>query len=77
MGGGIGSPAPFLQCDKLILLLVVLECLLILPGLMRNSERPGFATFAALGPEEFDQEVDGWLPLLPVISSWIDWCTAC
>ena len=32
-----------------ILLLVVLECLLTLPGLMRNSERPGFPTFVALG----------------------------
>ena len=36
---------------------------------MRNSERPGFPTFGALGKgstslEEFDLEVEGWLPLL-------------
>ena len=29
--------------------LVVLECILILLGLMRNSDRPGFPTFVALG----------------------------
>ena len=34
---------------RLIFLLVVLECLLVRPRLMRNSERPGFLTFAALG----------------------------
>ena len=32
-----------------ILRLVVLECLLIRPGLMKNSERPGFPTFTVLG----------------------------
>ena len=32
-----------------ILRLVVLGCLLILLGFMRNSERPGFPTFVALG----------------------------
>ena len=42
-------PAPFLQCEPHILRLVVLEFFLILPGLMRNSERPGFPTFVALG----------------------------
>ena len=51
---------------SLILLLVVLESLLILLGLMRNSERLGFPTFVALGNlEEFDFEVEAWLPLLP------------
>ena len=38
-------PAHFLQCQ----LLVVLGFFLIQPGLMKNSERPGFTTFAALG----------------------------
>ena len=28
----------------------------------RNSERPGFASL-----DEFDREVDGWLPLLPQV----------
>ena len=46
--------------------------LLILPKSMRNSEKPGFSTFVALGQrdtslEEFDLEVEGWLPLLPEV----------
>ena len=39
---------------------------------MKNSERPGFPIFVALGTgirglEEFDREVDGWLPLVPEV----------
>ena len=39
---------------------------------MKNSERLGFPTFAVLGKgrpalDEFDFEVDGWLPLLPEV----------
>ena len=41
-----------------ILRLVVLECLLIQPGLMRNSERPGLPTFVALGKRIPALEVD-------------------
>ena len=46
---------------------------LILLGLMRNSERPGFPTFVRSGQreaslEEFDHEVEDWLPLLPEVS---------
>ena len=41
-------PAPF-SSVSLVFLLVVLGCLLILPGLMRNSERLGSPTFAVLG----------------------------
>ena len=52
--------------------LVVLECSLILLGLMRNSERPGFPIFVALGKGRLAlrnsmMEVDGWLPLLPEV----------
>ena len=36
------SPAPFLQCKPH-------RCLLILPGQMRNAEKPGFPTFVVLG----------------------------
>ena len=41
--------------------------------LMRNSEKTGFPTFAALDKreaslEEFALEVYGWLPVLPVVS---------
>ena len=40
---------------------------------MRNSEKLGFPTFCRSGQrdtslEEFTQEVDGWLPLLPEVS---------
>ena len=42
-------PAPFLQCERLILLLVVQVAFLILLGLMKNSEKPGFPTFVVLG----------------------------
>ena len=57
---------------SLISRLVVLGCLLILPGLMKNSERPGFPTFVALDKgipalKEFNEEVVGWLPLLPEV----------
>ena len=39
---------------------------------MKNSERPGFSTFVALGKgeaslDEFDRDVDGWLPLWPEV----------
>ena len=49
--------------------LVVLVCFLILLGLMRNSERPDFPIFCRSGQreaslEDFDREVEGWLPLL-------------
>ena len=58
---------------NLILFLVVLVCLLILLGLTRNSERLGFPSFCRSGQreaslEEFAEEVDGWLPLLPETS---------
>ena len=48
------------------------------PGLMKNSERPGFPTFADLGKwipalMEFNEEVDGWLPLLPEVD--LPWLT--
>ena len=47
-------------------------CLLILLGLMRNSERLGFQLCRSgqrdTSPEEFDHEVEGWLPLLPEVS---------
>ena len=41
---------------------------------MRNSEKPGFPIFCRSGQretslEEFAHEVDGWLPLLPQVSS--------
>ena len=44
---------------------------LILLGLMKNSERPGFPIFAVLGKgrpalRNSDREVDGWLPLSPL-----------
>ena len=65
------SPCKWLRLDmvpmlhffsvSLILLLEVLGFLLIQLGLMRNSERLGFPILVA-------EEVDGWLPLLPVIS---------
>ena len=36
---------------------------------MRNSERPGFPTWQReTSLEEFAQEVDAWLPLLPEVS---------
>ena len=44
---------------SLIVLLVVLGFFQVRPGLMKNSERPGFPTF------EFNEEVEGWPPLLP------------
>ena len=55
-----------------ILRQVVLGCLLIQLRLMRNSERPGFPTFCRSGQrettlEEFNREVEGWLPLLPEV----------
>ena len=39
---------------------------------MRNSERPGFPYFCRSGQmkaslEEFDREVEEWLPLLPEV----------
>ena len=57
-----------------ILRLVVLGCFLIRPGLIRNSERPDFPTFAALGKgipalrNSIRKEVEGWLPLLPEVA---------
>ena len=58
---------------SLILILVILVFLQILLGLIRNSERLGFPTFCRSGQkdaslEEFNLEVDGWLPLIPEIS---------
>ena len=49
---------------------MVLEFLLIQPGLMKNSERLGFPYFCRYGQrdtslEEFNFEVEGWLLLLP------------
>ena len=39
---------------------------------MNNSEKPGFLVFVAVDREasleQFSQDVDGWLPLLPVVS---------
>ena len=45
----LGSPLLHFFSVSSILHLVVLEYLLIRPGLMKNSERPGFPTSAALG----------------------------
>ena len=42
-------PYKWLRPDPCSCRLVVLECFLILPGLMRNSERLGFPIFVALG----------------------------
>ena len=58
---------------SLILLLMVLVSFQILLELTRNSERPGFPTFCRSGQrdtslEEFNLEVDGWLPLLPEVA---------
>ena len=52
--------------------LVVLVSFQILLGLKKNSERPGFPTFAALGKGRpaltiSALEVDGWLALLPEV----------
>ena len=51
---------------------MVLGFLLIRLGLLKNSEWPGFPTFCHSGQrdtrlEEFDKEVEGWLPLLPEV----------
>ena len=51
---------------------MVLVSFQILLGLMKNSERLGFPSFAALGQretslDEFNNEVDGWLPLFPEV----------
>ena len=59
---------PFFSVS-LILRLMVLGFLLIHIALMRNSERLGFPFFRRFGQrdtslEEFDREVEGWLPLL-------------
>ena len=45
----LGSPCSFFCSVILSSLLVVLGCLLIGAGLLRNSEKLGFPTFAALG----------------------------
>ena len=72
--GQIWSPLLLLFFSvSLILLRVVVGFSLIGLGSMRNSERLGFPTFAALWQreaslEEFDEEVEGWLPLLPEVS---------
>ena len=63
---------PFFCAVMLLLLLAVLECFLIRSKLMRNSVKLGFPTFVALGKreaslEEFNEEVVGWLPLLPEV----------
>ena len=47
--GLIWFPLPLFFSVNRILLLVVLGYFLILPGLTRNSERPGFPIFVALG----------------------------
>ena len=44
---GVGSPCSFFFC--IVTLSSLLGFWLIRPGLMRNSERPDFPTFAALG----------------------------
>ena len=74
IGGFVQNWFPQLHFSSvnLILRLAVLECLLVQPGLMRDSERPGFPIFCRSGQrdtslEEFDREVDGWLPLLPEV----------
>ena len=57
-------------CSVIVLLLLgVLVFLLILLGLMKNSERPGFPIFVALDKgrpalDEFNLECSGWLPCL-------------
>ena len=62
---------PFFSVS-LVLLRVVLVFFLILLGLMKNSERLGFSTFAILGKrdtslDEFSFEVECWLLLLPEV----------
>ena len=65
---GLGSPSSF--CNVTLLsLLVVLEFLLILPGLMRNSQKAWLPYFCRSGQretglDEFNFEVEGWLPFL-------------
>ena len=66
-----GSLLP--SCNVILALLVEgLVFWLILRGLTRNSVKLGLPTFAALGKgeaslEEFDAEVESWLPLLPEV----------
>ena len=62
---------PFFNA-RLIALLMVQVFFLILIRLMQNSERLGFPIFCRSGQretslDEFSFEVDGWLPLLPVV----------
>ena len=82
MGGGIGSgedplvhpykwlrpdlvpPAPFLQCEPHL----PPGGSLVLADPAGIDERIGFPTFVALGKRRPAEEVDGWLPLLPVVS---------
>ena len=57
---------------SLISRLVVLGCLLILLGLMRNSEKAWLPYFCRSGQrdtslEEFNREVEGWSPLFPEV----------
>ena len=90
-GGSLGSslqvaqtrfdsfqPLFFSVSATLSSLQVVLGFLLLQSRLMRNSERLGFPTFAALGKgipvlREFSFEVGEWLPLLPVFE--LPWLT--
>ena len=63
------SQLPF-SSVRLILHLLVLVYLLIQPKLMRNSEKACLPYFCRSGQrdtslEEFDRQVEGWLPLLP------------
>ena len=56
----------------LLLLLAVLEFFLIRPRLMRNSDKAWLPYSCRSGQreaslEEFNEEVVGWLPLLPEV----------
>ena len=66
------TPLKWLTPDLVPLSLISLGSLLILLGLMKNSEKAWLPFFCRSGQreaslEEFALEVDGWLPVLPVV----------
>ena len=65
-------PAPFLQCKPHLSPGVVLGCLLIRPGFFEEFREAWLPYFCRSGQrdtslEEFNEEVGGWLPLLPEV----------